>query len=64
MAKTQYWQFIGGFVDGMIKQPAKGFTKSRAVALKRKVKGTRLKRVFYAKGKKGCQLFACKKKYK
>jgi len=50
--KTQYWEFIGGFVDGMVKKPTKGFTKSRAVAQKHKVKGTRLKRVFYAKGRK------------
>lgn len=48
--KEQYWQYIGGFVDGIITKPATGFTKSRKVATASKVKGTRLRKVFYAKG--------------
>jgi hypothetical protein len=50
--KTQYWEFVGGFVDGVVTKPATGFVKSRKVAQKHKVKGTRLRKVFYAKGKK------------
>jgi hypothetical protein len=46
MAKQKYYQFIGGFIDGVVSKPATGFTKSRAVALERKVKGTRLKTIF------------------
>jgi len=53
MAKKQtYFEFVGGFVDGVVTKPATGFTKSRKVALAHKVKGTRLRKVLYAKKKK------------
>ena len=53
MAKKQtYFEFVGGFVDGVVTKPATGFTMSREVALSRKVKGTRLRKVLLAKGKK------------
>ena len=47
--KETYWQFIGGFIDGVA---GTGLVKSRKVALAKKVKGTRLKKVLLAKGKK------------
>lgn len=50
--KQTYWQFVGGFVDGVVSKPAVGLVKSRKVAMKSKVKGTRLKKVLLAKGKK------------
>lgn len=50
--KKTYFEFVGGFVDGVVTKPATGFTQSRKVALAHKVKGTRLRKLLLAKGKK------------